>query len=104
MVDEIMFNPSLRPLEPLGGSGGAGPVSGSSGLSFKEVMNETLKNVNQLQSNAADAMRQSFDPSDPKALHEVMVSIEEANIAFLFTMEVRNRLMDAYNEVMRMQV
>jgi flagellar hook-basal body complex protein FliE len=33
-----------------------------------------------------------------------MLAVEEANIAFQFTMEVRNRLMEAYNEVMRMQV
>jgi len=103
VVEEIGFTP-LRPIEPPGASGrpGAAPKAGET--SFKEVLEETLQQVDQLQHQAQAAIRGSFDPSDPKALHEVMIAVEEANIAFQFVMQVRNRLVDAYNEVMRMQV
>ena len=102
MVDEIFFTP-LRPIEPSGPKGaGAAPKPGE--VSFKEVLAGTLKEIDGLQHRAMDSVQSSFDPADPAALHEVMIAVEEANIAFQFAMEVRNRLVDAYNELMRMQV
>jgi flagellar hook-basal body complex protein FliE len=103
MVDNILFNP-LRPIQPPEQTGGASLTGKVTGPSFQEVLADTLNRVDTLQARAADAMRESFNPADPKAIHEVMLAVEEANIAFQFTMEVRNRLMEAYNEVMRMQV
>jgi flagellar hook-basal body complex protein FliE len=103
MVDEILFNP-LRPIQPPEQTSGTSLTGKLTGPSFKEVLADTLNQVDNLQARAADAMRESFNPADPKAIHEVMLAVEEANIAFQFTMEVRNRLMEAYNEVMRMQV
>lgn len=103
MVDEMMFNP-LRPIQPPERTSGINLPGKIEGASFKEVLADTLSQVDRLQARAADAMRESFNPADPKAIHEVMLAVEEANIAFQFTLEVRNRLMEAYNEVMRMQV
>jgi flagellar hook-basal body complex protein FliE len=37
-------------------------------------------------------------------VHQVMVAVEEANTAFSLMMELRNKMLDAYQEVMRMQV
>ena len=102
MVDEIMFTP-LRPIEPLDSgkpSGAAKPGQ----TSFKEVLANTLKEIDGLQHRGLEAIQKSFDPTDPGALHDVMIAVEEANIAFQFTMQVRNQLVDAYNELMRMQV
>jgi flagellar hook-basal body complex protein FliE len=37
-------------------------------------------------------------------VHQVMVAVEEANTAFNLMMELRNKMLDAYQEIMRMQV
>jgi len=37
-------------------------------------------------------------------LHSVMIDLEKADIALQFTLQVRNRIMEAYNEIMRMQL
>ena len=102
MVDEVFFTP-LRPIEPPEPKG-SGAASKPGDASFKEVLSGTLKEIDGLQHRATESVRSSFDPADPAALHEVMIAVEEANIAFQFAMEVRNRLVDAYNELMRMQV
>lgn len=102
MVEEIFFTP-LRPVEPTGQSGSRTPAP-TGDASFKEVLTDALNEVNRLQQRADSAIRGSFNPSDPTALHEVMIAMEEANIAFQLAMQIRNRLVDAYNEVMRMQV
>ena len=38
------------------------------------------------------------------SLHQAMISMEEANISFQMMVEVRNRLLDSYQELMRMQI
>ncbi len=102
MVDEILFTP-LRPVEPPGSRGpGAAPQPGAT--SFKQVLADTLKEIDGLQHRGMEVTRGSFDPTNPTDLHEVMIAVEEANIAFQFAMQVRNQLIDAYNELMRMQV
>ncbi len=103
MVDEIFFTP-LQPVQPPEPGKGSGPAQGPGKVSFQDVLKDTLKEIDGLQHRAESAVRGSFDPTNPTDIHEVMVAMEEANIAFQFTMQVRNRLVDAYNEIMRMQV
>lgn len=109
MVDEINFTPfrPIEPREPTTPGSGARPVPGEPKVgekSFQEVLKGTLKEIDDLQFQASERIRDSFDPTNPVDLHEVMLAVEEANISFQFVMQVRNRLMDAYNEILRMQV
>jgi len=41
---------------------------------------------------------------DSGSIHEAMIALEKANISFRVMMTVRNKIMDAYQEIMRMQV
>jgi flagellar hook-basal body complex protein FliE len=41
---------------------------------------------------------------EPIDLHEVMISAEEASVAFDLMMEIRNKLLEAYQEIQRMQI
>lgn len=84
---------------------GAGNKAGSpiSGDSFKEVLAKSLEEVNQLQ-NTADQKIQKWATGEIPNVDEVMVAVAEANMAFELTMEVRNRIIEAYQEIMRMQV
>ncbi len=71
---------------------------------FVEVFKSALGEVNSLQYQAKQAQIALATGADDVSLHQVMVVTEQARLALDFTMAVRNKIMDAYNEVMRMQI
>ncbi len=76
---------------------------GSSGASFENMLGNFASEVNQKQaatSSSVDGLLGGGNVS----LHQAMISMEEANVSFQMMVEVRNRLMDGYQELMRMQV
>lgn len=52
----------------------------------------------------ADKQLQSLAMGDTQNLHQVMISLEEARLSFQLLLQVRNRALEAYQDVMRMQV
>lgn len=70
---------------------------------FGEFLTEALGEVNSLQQKAATA---SYDLAAGKLqdISQVTIATEKANLAMQLTMQVRNKMIDAYQEVMRMQV
>lgn len=81
---------------------GAGRSVGGSG-SFERVLSDFVGEVNRKQVESADKLR-SFYTGGKVSLHEVMISGQEANLSFQLMVEVRNKLLDAYKELMRMQM
>lgn len=76
----------------------ASPVEGA-GKFFSELVSK----VNGLQ-NQSDKAIQELASGENKNLHEVMISMEKASISFLFMSQVRNKAVEAYQEIMRMQI
>lgn len=74
------------------------PIEGA-GKFFSELVSK----VNDLQSQSDKAI-QGLATGENKNLHEVMIAMEKASISFQFMSTVRNKAMEAYQEVMRMQV
>lgn len=73
------------------------------GPQFLERVNEGLREVNaQLLASQADLQRLAV--GEASSLHEVMVRLEESRIALQLMLQVRNRALEAYQDVMRMQV
>ena len=70
---------------------------------FKETLEESINRVNGLQFEAHKAM-EDLAVGKSNNLHETMIAIQKAEISFKMMMQVRNKIMDAYHEVMRMQV
>jgi len=68
-----------------------------------KFFNELVSKVNELQ-NQSDVAIQGLASGENKNLHEVMISMEKASISFQFMSSVRNKALEAYQEVMRMQV
>jgi len=62
--------------------------------------------VSELNTQMASAEKgvQQLATGDAASLHDVMIRMEEAKLAFHLAVQVRSRLLDAYQEVMRMQV
>lgn len=101
--------PDLKQLSPgldltsTGASSLAGVSSSSGAASFSNVLGGFIKEVSDKQAAAGDAVTGLLGGKDV-SLHQAMISIEEASISFQLMVEVRNRLLDSYQELMRMQV
>ena len=77
-------------------------ASGSGG-SFGNLIEKTLNETERLQDHA-DGMVKSLAQGEITDVHEVMLAMSRADLSFRMMLEVRNKLLDAYQEVMRMQV
>lgn len=85
--------PQLQPVnESLQGAG-----------SFGAMVTQGLQQVNE-QLLATQGDLQALAVGDVQNLHQVMVRMEESRIAFQLMMQVRNRLLEAYQDVMKMQI
>jgi flagellar hook-basal body complex protein FliE len=73
------------------------------GASFKDVLTESLSEVQRLQVEADDTI-QKLVAGEIKDVTQAMVAIEKADVSFQTMMAVRNKIVAAYEEVMRMQV
>lgn len=70
---------------------------------FSEILKEAFDKVNQVQKNA-EKMASDFALGKISNIHEVIIEAEKATIALRLTTEVRNRIVEAYREIMRMQL
>lgn len=71
--------------------------------SFKSVLKETINKVNDAQLEA-DTMTEKLVKGENIDLHQLMIAGQKANITLQATLEVRNKVIEAYQEMMRMQV
>jgi len=70
---------------------------------FQEALKGAISEVNRLQGDSDRAM-QELHAGGSKNLHEVMVAMEKADISMRLMVSMRNKVVDAYQEIMRMQV
>ncbi len=75
----------------------------SEGVSFSETLKSSLADVNKYQNDASKAV-QDFITGDNKSITDTLSALGKADMSFKLTMQVRNKLLDAYKEVMRMSV
>lgn len=71
--------------------------------SFKDIIDQTLKNLNESQIKAEETVT-NFLTGEVKDIHTVMIVLEEAKLSMQLAVEVRNKLVEAYQEISRMQV
>lgn len=84
------------------------PIGGGAeqaeGANFSSVLKQSVDAVNNLQQNS-NALKTSFELGDPNvSLPDVMIASGKADLAFQTMVQVRNRMVEAYQEIMRMQV
>lgn len=75
----------------------------NSGASFSDTLKDAIQSVNQLQKDS-DVKTQNLATGKSENLHETMIAAEKADIALRLMVQVRNKIIDAYQEVMKMQV
>ncbi|MEE8206760.1 MAG: flagellar hook-basal body complex protein FliE [Nitrospinaceae bacterium] len=93
------LNPGLSPAE---GKAGLNPTA-EAGPSFAETLTKSIEEVNHLQKEADQAI-EKLASGESQSVHGAMLAVNKADMAFRMTMQVRNKIVEAYQEVMRMQV
>lgn len=107
-----MAIPAVGPLSGAGALGqlgkvaqpaGSGAAAGAGSKSFGDVVVGALDSLQALQTKA-DGLAVQAATGDLTDVHDYMIAATEANLATEFTVAVRNRAVEAFNEIMRMQV
>ncbi len=85
--------------KPPAGPGGPGSVDGKD---FAKFLQEKIGEVNELQQNADKAI-QDLATGKEQDITKVVSAAEKANLAFQMMVQIRNKLVDAYQEIMRIR-
>jgi flagellar hook-basal body complex protein FliE len=96
LIKSIPSFPTAPPEVPL-------PEPEKKGSSFGDTLTQLIQDVNTMQKRA-DEKTLGFATGQIQDIHEVMGAVEEAGIALHLLMEIRNKVVDAYHELMRMQI
>ena len=102
----------LASLIPVGGSGAAGSslrtlksgatAAGSSPASFGEALGKLVDGVEQSSGEANQAVTNMLDKNGD--VHEAMIALQRAEMSLQLTVQIRNKLVQAYQDVMRMPI
>lgn len=86
------------------GQNASSAVESADAPDFSQVLKQSVDQVNKMQLEAQDK-QQAFQAGAPGAdLQDVMVSLQKASLSFQTMVQVRNKLVSAYQEIMNMQV
>ncbi|WP_153123684.1 flagellar hook-basal body complex protein FliE [Peribacillus tepidiphilus] len=70
---------------------------------FSSVLKESIEKINEAQ-NQSDQMTEKLIRGENVDLHNVMIASQKASITLQTSLEIRNKVIEAYQEIMRMQV
>ena len=71
--------------------------------SFVDTLKDSIRDINQIQIQAEQAIADVV-AGNKQDLHQTMVAIEKADVSFQLMMQVRNKIISAYEEILRMQI
>ena len=91
-INNILIGQSLT-LPPMPGNGGA-----MGGPSFKDMLVDSIQQVNTMQLQADQAVETLFTGGEINPA-EVLTAVQKADLAFRLTMQMRNKLMEVYQEI-----
>lgn len=106
-----MALPPIMPISPIsigsiaqpGNATASSPVAGSGGGSFASTLAEQLDKVSAAQNNA-DQLALQAATGDLKSIQDYTIASTEAQLMTQLTVQIRNKAVDAFNDIMRMQV
>ena len=90
-------------LQTLGDISTPQPQQVQSGRSFSDFLGQMVSDVNAKQGVAGAAV-EGIISGQNVPLHQAMIAMEEASVSFQLMVEVRNKLLESYQELMRMQI
>ncbi len=93
----------LTPLQTVAPSSTVASAGGATPTTWGHMVQQMVMDVNSKQ-NDANALVTDVLKGGPTPVHQAMIATEEASLSFDFLAEARNKVLDAYNQVMQMQV
>jgi flagellar hook-basal body complex protein FliE len=94
------FSPNLQ-IPEIGTARNLG--SEKSGASFGETLKDAISTVNELQKQS-DQEIQKLMTGESEDIHTTIIAMQKADLSFQMMMQVRNKIVQAYQEIMRMQM
>jgi flagellar hook-basal body complex protein FliE len=98
-VSLLMPAPLAESRQPDPGPQGTAAVT----RSFSDLLQAKLGEINDLQ-HQADSLTQEYLAGKVADVHQVMIALEQANLSLQLAVQVRNKVIEAYQEISRMQV
>lgn len=104
MADFIIKGVNPFDIAPVGEPQNSNKAQGAnnSAESFAKILKESIEKVNEVQADADQTIKDFV--AGNKNIHETMIAVEKAGLSFQMMLQVRNKIITAYEEVMRMQV
>jgi flagellar hook-basal body complex protein FliE len=96
--------PQTDAIGGLASAAGIQQNQGASKVNFSDALKASLGQVNQVQTDAEKLGKNFAMGDDNVSLSDVMIAGQKANISFQATVQVRNKLVSAYHDIMNMQV
>jgi flagellar hook-basal body complex protein FliE len=103
MTDPLGLIGSTNPIQPTTPSGGRSRAADQSGPDFKQLLQDQIAKVNELQQDAKEAV-EDLAAGRRDDVESVIVATQKADTAFRMLLQVRNRMMEAYDEVKQIRV
>lgn len=102
MINKISYSPtnimsSIQPIE------NKGPGAAAIGKQFGTFLNHAIGKLNE-QQMTVDKLNQSFVKGELSDVHQLMIASEKASLGLELTVQIRNRVLEAYQEIMRTQL
>lgn len=92
---------SLDVSRPIIGQDSIGQSKETGSGNFPKILGNSINEISEMNKNADEAI-QKLVSGEVKDVHQVMVAMEKANLTFMTMMQVRNKLIEAYKELMGM--
>jgi flagellar hook-basal body complex protein FliE len=103
MINETSAIQSVMPTTGMNGGDSISKTDNAAGTSFVDWVSNEMMIVND-QINTAELNLRELATGKADNLHQVMTSLSKAKTSFELAVEVRNKLLEGYQEIMRMQV
>ena len=96
------LNPNIQPPQLSKPHATAPHAADKGGPSFGEVLKDAIKDVNQLQKQSDEEI-QKLMTGEVNDVHTALLAVQKADLSFQMMMQIRNKIVQAYQEIMRMQ-
>lgn len=94
---------NLMPSPASGAAAGAGQTGGAGAADFGSLVKNAVESLDQTQKSAEGEIAKAVTGESPD-LHKTIIQLQTADLKFQLGLQVRNKLLGAYEEIMRMQV
>ena len=102
-ISSIPLSPPTAPLAPVQSPGATNSLGSSNAQPFKNILLEALDQVNSMQDQANQAVEQLVTGGDANPA-EVLTTLQKADMSFKLMLQIRNKLVQAYQEVNNIRI